>query len=111
MVGVSVQDAYKADQNTVQYMYYTYTKLGTLQVSQNANGVRILFFNLANDEQELFFLLLRAVRKVEAKHVRAREKELFNHLLAGRGRPERCHLFGRLAPALCDHGGRRDRCC
>ena len=90
-------------------LWTTHAQLGALQVPQNGNRMRVLFFHLANGHEQFLLLLLRTVGKVETKDVGARQKELLNHFPAGRGRSERRHLLGGFAPPLGDHGGGGDR--
>jgi len=55
-------------------------KWSHLEISQHSNGVVVLLLNLADEADERLFLVVLTVGKVEAEHVRSRQKQLLDHL-------------------------------
>ena len=75
-------------------------ELGTLQISQDGNGVVVLFLDLTDDVEQFLLLVVLAVGEVETENVGASEEELLDHLERRRGGAEGGQLLGLLAPTL-----------
>ena len=54
----------------------TYPQLGTLQIPEDSDGVRILFLDFTNCHEKLFLLFLGTVGKIEAETIRACQEQL-----------------------------------
>jgi len=88
------------------------SQLGALYVGQDANGMRDLPLQVADDGEQLGVVVMGAVAEIEPEHVGPGLQQAQQHLGRGAGRAERRDDFGAAAAAqlaLLDHGaGSRD---
>lgn len=88
----------------------TYTKLGTLKITQNGDRMRIFLFDRPNHVKKLLLLLLRSVAEVKTENISSSQEKSFNHLDGAGSRSKSGNLLCGLAPSLSNLRNSCDSC-